>query len=369
MSACVAGRDRDRVRLLRSSASAAASSPPNTCTPDAVDECDGEQGERAGIPGQLHRARGERVERVVVPQLEHRHRLDDRRQQEPAHDLRVTVERLVADRLEREPERRHTRAGALRAPARQAVENEVDRSRRLRRRRRGSGRLGHLQHTGVGVEASGVHRRSEGLEVGLTRQRGIERFEPSGGIDKERRSRRCRDRRRTRSARAAAAAARAEARRAGVSSAVASSSSRGLAAPRLQLGLRGGESTRSSSCRVRGQLGRSLEERGRGRDAAPALGAVGRALEFVGDRLVETGRRVRAMPCAAIRIGLGIRRLGQRAVHLLALVHGCRPVHRRAHQRMAEAHPGAERDQLCRLGRRGARRLRSRVARPRATTA
>ena len=98
-----------------------------------VDECDGKQGERAGIPSQLHRPSGERVERVVVPELEHRHRLDDRRQQQPAHDLPVIVERLVPDRLEREPERRHARAGSLRAPARQAVEHEVDRSRRRRR--------------------------------------------------------------------------------------------------------------------------------------------------------------------------------------------------------------------------------------------
>ena len=58
------------------------------------------------------------------------------------------------------------------------------------------------------------------------------------------------------------------------------------------------------------------------------------------------------MPCAAIRIGLGVGRLGQRAMHLLAFGHGRRPVRRRAHQRMAEAHPGAERDQLRRLGRR-----------------
>jgi hypothetical protein len=150
-----------------------------------VDECDGEQGERAGIASQPHGAGGEVVERVVVPQLEHSHRLDDRSQQKPAHDLRGTIESLVPDRPQREPERRDTCAGAFRAPARHAVENEIDRSRRLRRRRRGSGRLGHLEHTGVGIDASGIHSRSQGLEVCLTRQRGIQRFEPSGGIHEE----------------------------------------------------------------------------------------------------------------------------------------------------------------------------------------
>ena len=227
------------------------------------------------------------MERVVVPQLEHRHRLDDRSQQEPAHDLRVTIESLVPDRLECEPERRHTRAGSLRAPARQAVENEIDRSRRLRRHGRGSGRLGHLQHTGVGIDAPGVHSRSEGLEVCLTRRRGIERFEPSGRIDKEARTVAAaieheRDlRAQPLQPRALKLVERGELR--GREQLL-----RGLAAPRLQLGLRGGERARSSSCRVRGQLGRSLQERGRGRNAAPALGAVGRALELGRYRLVET---------------------------------------------------------------------------------
>jgi hypothetical protein len=65
---------------------------------------------------------------------------------------------------------------------------EIERSRQLRRLGRGAGRLGDLQHTGVGVDASGVHSRSEGLEVCLTRRRGVERFKPSGGIEKEQRT-------------------------------------------------------------------------------------------------------------------------------------------------------------------------------------
>ena len=310
----VAGCDRDRVRLL-DKRRGRGELPAEQVHARPVDERDGKQGERAGVPGQLHRASGERVERVVVPQLEHGHRLDDRRQQEPAHDRLVAVERLGHDRLEREPERRHARAGSLRAPARQAVENEVDRSRRRGRDGGSSGRLGNLQDTGVGIDASGVHRRSERLEICLARQRGIERFEPSGGVEKERRT---------------VAAAREDERDLRAQSlqqralklVQRSELGRreqrlgGLAASRLQLGLRGGERARAASCRVRGQLGRSLQERGRGRDAAAAPGAVGRAFQLIGDRLVEPGCSVRAMPCAAIRILLGIRRFGQRAMHL-----------------------------------------------------
>ena len=133
------------------------------------------------------RARGS----VVVPQLEH------------AIDWTIgdsKSQRMIAscpssaspdERLEREPQRRHARGGALRAPVRQAVENEVDRSRRAG----AAGALGPPRqpaHTGVGIEPSGVHGRSERLEVGLACQCRIECFEPPGGVEQERRTRRCR---------------------------------------------------------------------------------------------------------------------------------------------------------------------------------
>ncbi len=288
---------------------------------------------------------------MVVPQLEHGHRLDDRRQQEPAHDRFVAIGCLGHDRLEREPQGRHARAGSLRAPARQAVENEVDRSRRRRRDGGSSGRLGNLLDTGVGIDASGVHGRSERLEICLACQCRIECFEPSGGVEKERRT--------VAAAREDERDLRAQSLQQPALKLVQRSELGGreqrlggLAASRLELGLRGGERARPASCRVRGQLGRSLQERGRGRDAAAAAGAVGRAFQLIGDRLVEPGCSVRAMPCAAIRILRGIRRFGQGAMHRLAFGHVCRPVHGRAHQRVAEAHAGTERDQLRRLGRR-----------------
>jgi hypothetical protein len=61
---------------------------------------------------------------------------------------------------------------------------------------------------------------------------------------------------------------------------------------------------------------------------------------------------VGAVPRTAVGIKRGIGRLRQRAVDQLALWQGRRAVDRRAHQRMAEAHPGAQLDQSGALGRR-----------------
>ena len=231
----------------------------------------------------------------------------------------MTVECLGPDRLEGEPQWRDARAGSLGAPAGQAVENEVDRSRRRRRDGGSSGRLGNLLDTGVGIDASGVHRRSQRLEICLARQRGIECFEPSRGIEQERWTIAAaredeRDlRAQSLQQRALKLVQRSELGR-------REQRLGGLTASRVQLGLRGGERARSASCRVRGQLGRSFQERGRSCHAASAPRAIGRPFQLIGHRLVETGCSVGAMPCAAIRIFVGIRRFRQGAMHLLTFM-------------------------------------------------
>ena len=61
------------------------------------------------------------------------------------------------------------------------------------------------------------------------------------------------------------------------------------------------------------------------------------------------------MPGAAIRVGLGIGRLGERAMDLGPLIGGGGPVDRGANERMPEGHVRPERDQaarLCGMGRR-----------------
>ena len=93
---------------------------------------------------------------------------------------------------------------------------------------------------------------------------------------------------------------------------------RGVGRSRLQLGLCRGQRPRTSTSRIRRELGGPLQERRRGRNPAARLRAVRRALELLGHGLVNARGRVRPMPGEPVGIGLGIGRLGERAVHLLA---------------------------------------------------
>ncbi len=210
-----------------------------------------------------------------------------------------------------------------------------------------SGR-GYLARPDAAIEAAGEDRGSERLEVRLARRSTVKWLELLGCIEQQWRS-------------VAAASERehdlgAEASEPGAlelveraRSAAARSSCAASGAPRLELRLRRGKRAPTTLGRIRGQLCRSREERGRRGDAAASLRAPGRALQLVGDGLVETRSRVRAMPCAPIGLGFGIGRLGQSAVHLLAVEDGRRLVDRRAHQRVTEPHMGTEIDQLLRL--------------------
>ena len=120
----------------------------------------------------------------------------------------------------------------------------------------------------------------------------------------------------------------------------------------LVLALRRGQRALGPARRIGRQLGGALVERGARRQAAPRPRAAGRALQLGGDVLVEPGRRLGAMPGAAIGIDLGVGRLGERAVDALALLRRGRAVDRGAHERMPEAHLRAELDQARRRRRR-----------------
>jgi hypothetical protein len=95
-------------------------------------------------------------------------------------DRLMAVQRLVPERSDRLPQRLRASGGSLGEPRRHAVEQKVDRSRHVQGPGGGSGCLCRVPHTGVGV-AAGVHR----LEIRLTCQRRIERFEPAGGVEHE----------------------------------------------------------------------------------------------------------------------------------------------------------------------------------------
>ena len=66
--------------------------------------------------------------------------------------------------------------------------------------------------------------------------------------------------------------------------------------------------------KARLNFGGPLEEGGCRGQATARLSAAGRPLELRGDSLVQPGRRLGAMPGAAIRIDLWVGRLRQRAV-------------------------------------------------------
>jgi hypothetical protein len=120
---------------------------------------------------------------------------------------------------------------------------------------------------------------------------------------------------------------------------------------RFVLGLRRGEGTSRADRLIRGEPDGPLLERGGGRQASACLGAVGGAFEFRRDQLVRAGGRRGKVPGPTIRIDLRVGRLGQRAVHPPPLPRRCRPVQRRADQRMAKPHPAVDVDQPGRLRR------------------
>ena len=107
----------------------------------------------------------------------------------------------------------------------------------------------------------------------------------------------------------------------------------------------------SPPARVRSQLSRPCQERGRRRDAAPASCACGQLLQLTGYDLIGPNRRVGSVPRSPIWIDVLISRLGERAMHLLSVLHARRAIRHGAHQRMTETHQCAELDQPGRLGR------------------
>ena len=125
--------------------------------------------------------------------------------------------------------------------------------------------------------------------------------------------------------------------------------------PRPQAGLGGCERSVGSPRGIAGQRDRTLQERGRGREAAARLRPVRRELQLARDLLVGPGGRGGQVPRTTIRIDVPIRHLRQRQVGRPALRPAGRPVHGRARQGMAEGHALLERQQPVRRVDRGER--------------
>ena len=121
---------------------------------------------------------------------------------------------------------------------------------------------------------------------------------------------------------------------------------RRLERARPELGVGRGDLALGPACRVRGQLGRLVEEGGLGCRSAARLRPARRALELFGDRLVGADRRTRAMPGAAIGIERAVGDLGERTMHGLALAGRGGAIDGRPHERVREAHAMVELEQL-----------------------
>jgi hypothetical protein len=109
--------------------------------------------------------------------------------------------------------------------------------------------------------------------------------------------------------------------------------------------LRSSQSTIGATRRVLRQLDRALQEGGRRREPATRCSPVGGLLELRRDDLVGFHCGGREMPCTTIGIDLCVGGRRQRRVSCSSIVGICRPVHGRPHERVAERHAGAHRQQ------------------------
>ncbi len=205
-------------------------------------------------------------------------------------------------------------------------------------------------HIRAGAQAPGEHRRRERLQVGLPGQRGVQRIEPPGRLEQQRR-------------RVAPALARerdlgaqplqpralelVDRPELGGGQQVG----RGRRVGDVEPGLGRGERARDAQAGIRGQLGGALQERRGRRQPAPGLRPAGRALQFAGCVLVGPVGRTSAVPRPAVRVQPRVGRVGEGPVDLASLGRGRGPVGGRTDQRMPEPHPRADLDQGGRLGR------------------
>ena len=119
----------------------------------------------------------------------------------------------------------------------------------------------------------------------------------------------------------------------------------------LEARLRRGQRALGSSRRIDRELGGALQERGRRGDAAASLRTAGRAFELGGDLLIGPRGSAGAVPGPPVRVGLGDGGLGQRAVHAVPVVGGCRAIGGGPDERVRELDAPAQFEQpavLCR---------------------
>ena len=307
--------------------------------------------ERAGVTGEPELPDEHRVPGVVVPQRA------GRGLSQPAPPEFVLDGGLPAGEGADDPAQRRGRGGRpVGDHQREAVQDQVDRPRGAAwswtdgRARADAGDLEQIAGAG---QLPGEQGRHPGGQVGLAGQVQVERLEPAGRLEQQRRRVAAQPRgehdlpaqqvhpgalqliQRSGFRRGQQLQGRPE--RAG-----------------LQVGLRRGERPLGPAGGIDAQQHRTLQERrGRGQPAA-GLGPVRRPLQLGRDLFVRAGRGLGPVPGPQVRFGHRVGDLGQRPVHLLPVLDRRGPVDRRAQQRVPEPHLGLELHQAG-LDRRGGR--------------
>ena len=282
--------------------------------------------------------RGQLVPRRVIGQRPG----DAGGQPEPAQ-LVLLRQPLVPERAERDLQRRRRRDIALAGKEGEPVEQQIAGA-------RGGlpvgGQNGRRDLAGIASahQAARGKRRRERFEVGLARERRIQRLEPPGRLEQQGRS--------IASPRHREGDLRVQQLGTGLLERVQRPCLRDRQQPQrrvvrsgLVLALCGEERTLCPAPRIGREFDGALVKCRPRRDAAARARSSRRALQLGGDVLVEPGCRVRKVPGAAIRIDIGIGGLGERAVDALALLRRCRSLDGRTDKRMPEAHLSPEIDQ------------------------
>ena len=113
----------------------------------------------------------------------------------------------------------------------------------------------------------------------------------------------------------------------------------------VQLRARGVQGPADPVDGIGSQMRRTRQKCGSRRDAATRPRPLGPAGELVRNRFVGIGGRLRAMPGPKLHVVSRIGRVGERLMHASPIGQRGSPVDRRAHQRVPEVHPGADRHQ------------------------
>ena len=332
------GRLADRIALRDQGNGRREVTPPRIVDGER-DQVDRQLVERADAPGQLDLPEQDRALAILVPERDGGP-LGHRAELEPVVGGDVSLAKALTAC-------RSAGAAAAGPSVTSRAKPSSSRSRGrcgLFRRGEGLGGAGDLQHVAGARQAPGERRRHPRGQVGVAGQVPVERLEPLGRLQQQRRS--------------VAAPARGE---------------RDVAAQQVhpgagelveRPGLRHGEQVQGLAERAglhaglrRGQRafgppGRIGGQRHRRSRNAAAAASPPRACARPADRSSSAatsssgpGRGLGPVPGPPVRIGDRVGHLRQRRVHLLPVGERRRPVGRRAHQRMPEPHPRRELDQ------------------------